>query len=127
MRLHPTIPFLFRMCTTKYTTPDGLTIDKGTKIVIPALTLQMNPSVYPEPELFKPERFSFEEKNTNLKWLPFGEGPRKCLGKLNRKISYISQIFALLFEVEFLNRIVFSKNKVKCIYESISHLSIGCL
>uniref|UniRef100_T1ID31 Uncharacterized protein n=1 Tax=Rhodnius prolixus TaxID=13249 RepID=T1ID31_RHOPR len=68
------------MCTTKYTTPDGLTIDKGTKIVIPALTLQMNPSVYPEPELFKPERFSFEEKNTNLKWLPFGEGPRKCLG-----------------------------------------------
>uniref|UniRef100_A0A171B629 Cytochrome P450 n=2 Tax=Triatoma infestans TaxID=30076 RepID=A0A171B629_TRIIF len=80
LRLHSPIPFIFRTCTRKYVTPDGLTIDKGTKVVIPALTLQMNPAVYPDPLSYQPERFIGEEKNTNLKWLPFGEGPRKCVG-----------------------------------------------
>ncbi|KAK9502069.1 hypothetical protein O3M35_012672 [Rhynocoris fuscipes] len=80
MRLHPTLPLVLRSCTSTYKAPNGFTIDKGTKIVIPAMTIHMNPEIYPQPEMFKPERFSDLEKQTNLNWLPFGEGPRKCPG-----------------------------------------------
>ncbi|XP_073979179.1 cytochrome P450 6k1-like [Rhodnius prolixus] len=80
MRRNATFPFIFRLCTSNYKTPDGIKIEKGTKIIIPATSNQMNPSFYSEPELYKPERFGQEQKQTDLLWLPFGEGPRKCTG-----------------------------------------------
>lgn len=82
LRLHPPLPFLFRTCTTTYTTSDGLTIPKGSKVVIPSLSIHMDPKFYPEPEVFRPERFDPDQFPNKYIWLPFGEGPRKCLGKL---------------------------------------------
>ncbi|XP_073969801.1 probable cytochrome P450 6a17 isoform X2 [Rhodnius prolixus] len=80
LRLHPPLPFLFRTCTTTYTTSDGLTIPKGSKVVIPSLSIHMDPKFYPEPEVFRPERFDPDQFPNKYIWLPFGEGPRKCLG-----------------------------------------------
>uniref|UniRef100_A0A0V0G7T6 Putative cytochrome n=1 Tax=Triatoma dimidiata TaxID=72491 RepID=A0A0V0G7T6_TRIDM len=80
LRLHPPLPFLFRTCTTTYTVSDGLTINEGTKVVIPSLSIHMDPKYYPDPEIFRPERFDPDESFNKYTWLPFGEGPRKCLG-----------------------------------------------
>ena len=40
------------------------------------------PHIFPEPERFKPERWSRENKNTPpvFSSLPFGFGPRMCVG-----------------------------------------------
>ena len=61
-----------------------LTFNTGKPRLLPVMFLlfQMDPGFFPQPENFDPERFSRERKN-NIKpgtFLPFGMGPRQCLG-----------------------------------------------
>lgn len=58
-------------------------IEKDTEIYIPAYALQMDEKYYEEPMKFKPERFSEEGAATGKKmYIPFGDGPRNCIGLL---------------------------------------------
>lgn len=45
--------------------------------------LHHDPEYYPNPEKFDPERFSEENKSKRpaYTYLPFGDGPRICIGK----------------------------------------------
>jgi cytochrome P450 family 6 len=64
-------------------------LETGTVVVIPVEAVHNDPKYYPEPERFDPERFSEEEKQKrhHYVYLPFGEGPRICIGKL-RTLQY---------------------------------------
>jgi cytochrome P450 len=50
---------------------------------IPILGFHMDPKLFPNPEKFDPERFSAENKGNIVtgSFIPFGQGPRMCLGK----------------------------------------------
>uniref|UniRef100_A0AAU7NIQ9 unspecific monooxygenase n=1 Tax=Maruca vitrata TaxID=497515 RepID=A0AAU7NIQ9_MARVT len=55
---------------------------KGTGVAIPVWAFHRNPEFFPDPLKFDPERFSEENKH-NIKpfaYLPFGVGPRNCIG-----------------------------------------------
>ncbi|XP_063915591.1 probable cytochrome P450 6a14 [Zophobas morio] len=83
LRKHPPVPMLNRRCTKNYTIPGtSIVIKKGIDIVIPVLGLHTDPEYYPNPEKFDPERFSEELKHSRpaYTWIPFGEGPRICIG-----------------------------------------------
>lgn len=74
---------LFRKASQTYQIPnDSLTIEKGQKIIIPVYAMHYDPKYYKDPEKFIPERFSTEEKakRPNGIYLPFGDGPRMCIG-----------------------------------------------
>ncbi|KAF5307418.1 hypothetical protein FQR65_LT06932 [Abscondita terminalis] len=83
LRKYPAVSVINRTCTKTYKVPDSdLVIEKGTTIQIPVLGIQRDPEIYPDPNKFDPERFSPENKAGRhpFTWLPFGEGPRVCIG-----------------------------------------------
>ncbi|XP_066905465.1 uncharacterized protein [Halyomorpha halys] len=96
MRKYPTIVNMSRMCTKTVTMPNGDTIEKGQYVFIPIWALHRNPENFPDPDKFDPERFSEENKHTinPYAYIPFGEGPRFCIGKrfglLQTKMGLIS-------------------------------------
>ncbi|XP_046751468.1 probable cytochrome P450 6a14 [Diprion similis] len=83
LRKYPVVPILTRECDEDIEMPGtGYRVTKGTPIVIPVLGLHSNPDIYPDPEKFDPERFNEENiaKRHQYTYLPFGEGPRNCIG-----------------------------------------------
>lgn len=84
LRKYPPLPVLHRKCTKDCTIDEvGLTVEKGERTIISTLALHYDPEYFPDPEKFDPERFSEENKSniTPFTYLPFGDGPRNCIGK----------------------------------------------
>ena len=75
VRMHPTVPILWRVCTKDYhTMVQGrpLSIFKDEEIHIPTYIIHHDPQYYPEPERFDPERFSkVSTKITGLWWYTY--------------------------------------------------------
>ncbi|XP_060525154.1 probable cytochrome P450 6a13 [Cylas formicarius] len=83
LRKYPALPVIIRACNKTYKIPGtDFEIEKGTLVNIPIVGVHMDEEYYPEPEKFDPERFSEENKSKrpNFTYLPFGEGPRMCIG-----------------------------------------------
>lgn len=80
------------------------TLEKGTTVVIPVAALHYDSEYYPEPMKFDPSRFEPEEveKRHSSCYLPFGDGPRNCIGarfgKMQTKIGLISLLQRYRFE-----------------------------
>ncbi|XP_049869418.1 uncharacterized protein LOC126369166 [Pectinophora gossypiella] len=57
-------------------------IHKGEGLMIPVWSIQRDPQYFPDPEKFDPERFSEENKHKikPFTYMPFGLGPRNCIG-----------------------------------------------
>ncbi|XP_011706829.1 PREDICTED: probable cytochrome P450 6a13, partial [Wasmannia auropunctata] len=82
MRKYPPVPILNRICTKEINLPTtNIHVPKGTLITIPVLGLHRDPSIYPDPDKFDPERFNADkiEERHPYTYLPFGEGPRNCI------------------------------------------------
>ncbi|XP_020286743.1 cytochrome P450 9e2-like [Pseudomyrmex gracilis] len=85
-RTIPALGFMTKICTEECELKgsDGLVcrVQPGTEILIPVHGLQEDPRYWENPQVFDPERFSPENKHNIEKFafLPFGEGPRICVG-----------------------------------------------
>ncbi|XP_046668194.1 probable cytochrome P450 6a14 [Homalodisca vitripennis] len=99
LRMYASLPFLTRVCTERYQFPGtDLVIEKGVRVNIPTYAIHHDPDIYPDPYKFDPDRFSEENSKDrhHYAFLPFGEGPRICIGMRFGKLQVKVGLAAIL-------------------------------
>ncbi len=84
----------------------GYTIPKGTPVILSADSTNMDPTVFPDPDSFRPWRFVADKGslNTDLvnQHFPFGLGKRRCPGEdLGFQVA-LTQLFTLVQNFVFM-------------------------
>ena len=83
LRKYSILPMLIRQVAVDYTFKGTkISIPKHMKVWIPAYAIHHNPDIYPNPDIFDPERFEDDAVSARhpMSYLPFGDGPRNCVG-----------------------------------------------
>lgn len=84
LRIHPQYSILTRQCVKSYQLQESdIIIDRKITINIPVDAIHKDKEYYKDANTFNPERFLEDEGVTRhcYTYLPFGAGPRKCIGK----------------------------------------------
>ncbi|CAL1686478.1 unnamed protein product [Lasius platythorax] len=125
LRKYPPVIFTDRLCTKSYELPPSkpgyksLIVESNSVMMIPVYALHRDPKYYPNPDKFDPERFSEENKDNIVPYtyLPFGQGPRKCIGNrfalMETKIlvAHLLQKFILKRTEKTVEPVVFDKKE----------------
>ncbi|KAL0424428.1 UNVERIFIED_CONTAM: cytochrome [Sesamum radiatum] len=81
LRLHPVGPLLIPHESMEDCVIDGFHIPKGSRTIVNVWAIGRDPKVWPDPDVFKPERFigsNIDLKGLDFQLLPFGSGRRSC-------------------------------------------------
>uniref|UniRef100_A0A8C4LVL5 Cytochrome P450 family 27 subfamily A member 1 n=1 Tax=Equus asinus asinus TaxID=83772 RepID=A0A8C4LVL5_EQUAS len=87
LRLYPVVPVNSRVITEKEIEVGGFFFPKNTQFVLCHYVASRDPSIFPEPESFRPERWLRKSQTDTLRVqhpfgsVPFGYGVRACLGR----------------------------------------------
>ena len=82
LRLYPPIAALMTRRTTRDLTLGGWPIPRGALLYVTPWVLQRDPRWFEQPETFRPERFLPDAPPIPRgAWIPFGVGPRVCIGQ----------------------------------------------
>ncbi|XP_012523593.1 cytochrome P450 9e2 [Monomorium pharaonis] len=114
-----------RLCVKRYELPPlqpdskNVIVEPNSVLIFPVYSLHHDPKYFPNPDKFDPKRFSEENKHniTPYTYLPFGHGPRKCIGNrfalMETKIliAHLLQRFTLKTSEKTIEPIVFSKKE----------------
>lgn len=80
-------------------------IPRGTSVLINIIGMHHNENYFPQPDQFRPERFMAGNPENDARpehaFLPFGLGPRACIGARFAVLSALLCLVALLRRVEF--------------------------
>lgn len=82
LRLYPPVYMFSRQLLAESATLGGVSLRPPTLVFTVPYALHRRPDLYPNPERFDPSHFLPEREKTRprLAWLPFGAGPRVCIG-----------------------------------------------
>lgn len=101
VRLWPVMPWLDRVASEDYVLPGtNAVIEKGTVIIIPIFSFHRDPERFDDPDTFKPERWAPENvaKIDKMSYLPFGNGPRACIGFRFANMSVKSAVASVVLK-----------------------------
>ncbi|XP_013173703.1 PREDICTED: cytochrome P450 4C1, partial [Papilio xuthus] len=80
LRLYPSVPFIGRQITEDFMLDDVL-VKKDVEVLVHIYDLHRRADIYPDPEVFQPQRFLNGEVRHPYAFIPFSAGPRNCIGQ----------------------------------------------
>jgi cytochrome P450 len=85
LRLHPALPLLVPHCPSETCTIGGYTVPKGARVFLHVWAIHRDPSIWPSPTKFDPDRFlgpnsKWDFRGNDFSYFPFGSGRRICAG-----------------------------------------------
>ncbi|EFA74553.1 cytochrome P450 family protein [Heterostelium album PN500] len=90
LRIRPIAPLgVPRLCGEDFTIGD-IHINQGDLVLMNIFAIHHNEKYWKDPKVFEPERFI--DNNNAENWIPFGLGPRNCLGIKFFKVNRITNI-----------------------------------
>ncbi|ALC42256.1 Cyp4d14 [Drosophila busckii] len=103
LRLYPPVPNIGRKITEDVVL-DGKLIPANTNVTLLTYQAQRDPKYFPDPEAFKPERFSpdYEGNIDVFAYTPFSAGPRNCIGQKFAMLEVKSTLSKMLRHFELL-------------------------
>lgn len=102
LRISSTSPFSNFQMTTEDVTFETYFIPKGTTIIANLYGIHHDPNLYPEPEIFNPDRFLDETRSPNAPpFLPFSVGLRTCLGQTFARNEFFLLLVSLCQKFQF--------------------------
>lgn len=103
LRMYPPAHVTERQCTKEYKVPGtDVVIQPKILVGVPIYSIHHDERYWPEPEEFRPERFLPENKE-DIKsgtYLPFGLGPRNCIGMRFAQMEAKLAIAKILLDFE---------------------------
>ena len=100
LRLYPPAAILGRTAMADDTL-GGRQVRKGDTVMLPIYALHRNHLLWDNPDAFDPDRFAPDKKPTRYSYLPFGEGPRICIGAAFAQIEAVIILATLLSRFKF--------------------------
>jgi cytochrome P450 len=80
LRIRPVIPAVGRVVREEAFALGDWVLPPGVEINPSIVVIHRRADLYPEPSRFRPERFLADDAPDTYTWIPFGGGPRRCLG-----------------------------------------------
>nr|XP_042905392.1 cytochrome P450 3A2 [Parasteatoda tepidariorum] len=103
LRLYPPVTgFVSRICQKDHKV-GSFVFPKGAAVQIPVWNLHHDPELWPDPCKFDPERFSPSKRGSikPMSYMPFGEGPRNCIGMYYAELQVKLTVFRLFETFRF--------------------------
>ncbi|XP_058060788.1 probable cytochrome P450 6a14 [Anopheles bellator] len=125
LRMYPPVPQLIRVSTKPYhVDTENCTLEKDCMLMVPIYSIHYDPAYHPNPGRFDPDRFTPEAvqaRHTHA-FLPFGDGPRNCIGMrfglLEVKFGIVQLVSRLRFTVSSQMQLPMRMNKTAGILEA---------
>jgi cytochrome P450 len=101
MRLYPPAPIMSRQASVD-TELAGVSVKTGTQVIIPIYAIQRHRRRWARPDHFEPDRFQPENEAAipRYHYMPFGAGPRICIGMAFALIEGIAILATLVRAAE---------------------------
>ena len=81
LRINGPVLMHVRTCTKDCEVLPGMTVKKGTQVMMPIYAAHHCPEFFPQPEEFRPERFLSSSEVIPYTFRPFGAGLRLCIAQ----------------------------------------------
>jgi cytochrome P450 len=101
LRLCPPVPVAGRTALRDIVV-DGCRVEKGSMVLVGIFGMQRDPALWDDPLTFDPDRFSADNLARLDRWqyLPFGGGPRSCIGDHFATLELVLAVATLIRDIE---------------------------